>query len=243
MPNRIRFFRKEKKMTMKQLGECLGVAESTISQYETGKRQPDNETLIRLAEFFGVTVDNLLGRSDEPYMNPMSPENSIRGITDPDEIQRRISSEAHFHAVEWARKYPNAPASTGGVWIPVLGRVAAGIPIEALENIEDYEEISMDMAMRGEHFALRISGDSMEPRILDGDVVIVKRQDVCNTGDIAVVLVNGSDATVKRIKKEPEGLILIPNNAAYEPMFYSNEQIESLPVRVLGKVVELRRKL
>ena len=75
-----------------------------------------------------------------------------------------------------------------------------------------------------------------------GDIVIVRAQNDCDTGDIAIVLVNGDEATVKRIKKGPEGLMLIPNNPAYEPMYYSNAEIESLPVRVIGKVVELRAK-
>ena len=64
-----------------------------------------------------------------------------------------------------------------------------------------------------------------------------------DSGDIAVVLVNGDDATVKRIKKSPQGVTLIPSNPAYEPMYYSNEEIESLPVQILGRVVELRAKL
>lgn len=140
------------------------------------------------------------------------------------------------------RSFDSPPSSTGGIWVPVLGKVAAGIPIEAIQEIEDYEEISIDTASKGEHFALRIRGDSMEPRIKDGDVVIVRRQPDCNDGDVAVVLVDGEAATVKRIKKRPEGLMLIPNNTAYEPMFYSNEDIEKLPVTIAGKVVELRGK-
>ena len=82
----------------------------------------------------------------------------------------------------------------------------------------------------------------MEPRIKTGDVVIVKQQSDCDNGDVAVVLVNGLDATVKRIKKSPEGIMLIPTNSAYEPMFYSNEDVKKLPVRIMGKVVELRAK-
>jgi len=129
-----------------------------------------------------------------------------------------------------------------GIKIPVLGDVAAGLPIEAVENIVDYEEIDQAMAASGEHFGLRLKGDSMEPRMKDGDVVIVRKQEDVENGDIAVVLVNGDSATVKRIKKGPSGITLIPNNPAYDPMFYSYEEIEQLPVRILGKVVELRGK-
>ncbi len=134
-----------------------------------------------------------------------------------------------------------APAA-GGVVIPVLGDVAAGIPIDAIENIVDYEEIDQAMAATGEFFGLRVKGSSMEPRIREGDVVIVRKQEDVNTGDTAVVLVNGDSATVKRIKKEPGGISLIPNNPAYDVKFYSNAEIITTPVTIIGRVVELRGK-
>lgn len=129
-----------------------------------------------------------------------------------------------------------------GVEINVLGRVAAGIPIEAIEDIIDTEEISSDMARTGEFFGLKIHGDSMEPRMCEGDVVIVRRQDDAESGEIVIATVNGSDATCKRLRKYRDGIELISNNPAYTPMFYSNEDIENKPVRIIGKVVELRGK-
>lgn len=129
------------------------------------------------------------------------------------------------------------------VKIPVLGRISAGIPLEAIEDIKDYEEIPKYMADRGEYFALRIQGESMEPKFSDDDVVIIKRQDNVESGEIAVVIVNGSDATVKRVMKQENGIMLIATNqAVYPPKFYDNKAIEELPVRILGKVVELRAK-
>lgn len=131
-----------------------------------------------------------------------------------------------------------------GVRIPVLGRVVAGIPIEAVEEILDYEEITPELAATGEFFALKIRGHSMEPRMMEGDVVIVRRQDDVDSGDVAIVLVNGDEATVKRVKKQPEGITLIATNTSvYEPHFYSNKEIAELPVRILGRVVELRGKM
>ena len=85
--------------------------------------------------------------------------------------------------------------------IPVLGKVVAGIPIEAVEEIIDYEEIPQSMAKTGEHFALQINGNSMEPRFANGDVVIVRKQEDVDNGDIAIILVNGDEATVKKIIK------------------------------------------
>lgn len=131
-----------------------------------------------------------------------------------------------------------------GVRIPILGRVVAGIPLEAITDIEGYEEITPKMASIGEYFALRIKGHSMEPQILDNDVVICKCQSDVESGDIAIILVNGDEATCKQIKKSPEGVTLIGfNPVVYPPHFYSNKEIETLPVNVIGKVVELRRSL
>lgn len=130
-----------------------------------------------------------------------------------------------------------------GVRIPVLGNVAAGIPITAVTDVEDYEEIPEKMANSGTYFALKIKGQSMEPRIKDGDVVIVKQQEDVDSGDVAIVLVNGDEATVKEIKKLDTGIMLIGwNTAVYSPRFYSAKDIKSLPVRIIGKVVELRGK-
>lgn len=133
--------------------------------------------------------------------------------------------------------------SDKAVRIPVLGYIAAGIPISAIEDILDYEEISASMAATGEYFGLKIKGHSMEPKFSEGDVVIVRRQDSVESGDIAIVLVNGDEATVKKIKILDSGIILIATNTAvYEPHYYSGQQIKELPVQILGKVVELRAK-
>jgi repressor LexA len=132
-----------------------------------------------------------------------------------------------------------------GVKIPVLGTISAGIPIEAIEDIdsEEWEEIDEEMAATGEFYALTIQGDSMEPRFTEGDVVIVRKQEDIESGEIGVVIVNGSDATVKKVMKEDNGIMLVAtNNNVYTPRFYNEEQIRALPVRIIGKVVELRAK-
>ena len=127
--------------------------------------------------------------------------------------------------------------------IPVLGTVQAGIPIEAVQDIIDYEELNPEMLEHGEeYFALQVKGDSMQPKMDAGDIVIVRKQSDVNHGDTAIVLVNGSEATIKRVLKQEAGIMLAPNNPAYETKFYSNKEIVDLPVVILGKVVELRAK-
>ena len=133
---------------------------------------------------------------------------------------------------------------TGGssVMIPVLGYVRAGLPAEAIENVLDFEEISAETAARGEYFGLKISGDSMAPLFQPGDTVIVRRQPDVDSGEIAVVLVNGDDAVVKKLIKKDTRVVLVSENSAYEPMIFSSKEIAALPVVILGKVTELRRK-
>lgn len=129
-----------------------------------------------------------------------------------------------------------------GVRIPVFDRVAAGIPIDAVDEIVDWEEISESLSRTGEFFGLRIKGDSMMPRIAEGDVVIVKQQPDAETGDIVIVRINGDYATCKKLVKHANGISLISFNPMYEPMCFSNEEILSKPVEILGKVVENRQK-
>lgn len=136
----------------------------------------------------------------------------------------------------------NNLSRTKGCTIKVLGRVAAGIPIEAIEDVIDTEEITEELATTGEFFGLKIHGDSMEPKISEGDVVIVRQQDDAESGDIVIAMINGDDATCKRLRKYRDGIELIATNPSYKPMFFTNAQINTKPVRILGKVVELRAK-
>lgn len=197
--------REEKEMTQAELGKALEISPSAIGMYEQGRRTPDIPTLKKIASYFNVSLDYLLGNSPA--------------------------------------KSAQQQSAGRGVRIPVLGRVVAGIPLDAIEEIIDYEEIPKSMAATGEFFALQVKGDSMLPTLKDGDVVIVKKQPTVDSGDIAIILVNGNEATVKEVKESPAGITLIGHNVAvYTPQFYSNEEIKSLPVQVLGKVVEMRRK-
>ena len=136
------------------------------------------------------------------------------------------------------------PKNTG-VKIPVLGTIPAGIPIEAIQDILDYEEISQELANTGEFFALKVQGDSMLPTIKDGDVVIIKKQEDADSGKICVVMINGFDATLKEIKKDTQGLWVLPHNAnaEFKPTFFSAKEVDEVPVRIVGVAVEIRRSL
>ena len=194
--NKLKEVRRRCKKTQQEVADYLSVDRSTVTKWETGKHDPDNENLLKLAVYYGATIDELLG-----------------------------------------------VAPVKGVRVPIYGSVPAGIPLEAIENIEGYEEITPALASNGEYFALRIKGDSMAPRICDGDIVIIKKETAVDSGDIAIVLVDGNEATCKEVRLSNAGLTLVGwNVAAFSPMFYTKEEVETLPVRIVGRVVEVRIK-
>ncbi|MBR5251468.1 MAG: helix-turn-helix domain-containing protein [Oscillospiraceae bacterium] len=127
------------------------------------------------------------------------------------------------------------------VRIPVLGQVAAGVPITAQEDITGYEDVPREWVKNDTLFALRIKGDSMEPRIVEGDVVVVRQQSDVENGQLAVVMV-GEEATCKKVIKHTDSIALIANNPKYPPMLFSAQEIQSVPVTIIGRVVELRAK-
>lgn len=137
----------------------------------------------------------------------------------------------------------DTPNNTG-IRIPVLGRVVAGVPIEAITEILDYEEIPETMASQGEYFGLVAQGNSMAPTIIEGDVLIIRKQPCVENGKAAIVLVNGNEATVKRVHVTETSLTLIADNpVVFPPKTYTREEALALPIIVLGVVVEIRRKM
>ena len=239
LPSRIKQLREERGLTQIELAKILKISNTTLSQYETGARVPSDDIKTALADYFGVSLDFLFGRTNysQPdaenlYLSNVLKDRRIElGLTLKDVAdyvgvsEGTVSRWESGNIANMKRSRINklaevlqisplsligispssSPSSSKGVRIPVLGDVAAGLPIEAVENIVDYEEIDQAMAASGEHFGLRLKGDSMEPRMKDGDVVIVRKQEDVKSGDVAVVLVNGDSATVKRIKKGRPG--------------------------------------
>lgn len=145
--------------------------------------------------------------------------------------------------VPMERTYSSDNSVPTSAVVHIYGTIPAGVPMECIEDIIDTEEIPADMLKGGkQYFGLRVKGDSMFPDYLDGDTLIIEKTENCESGNDCIVMVNGNDGTFKRVFKNETGIILQPLNPTYAPMVYSNEQILSLPVKVLGVVVELRRK-
>lgn len=202
-----------------QLKTARGLLQKTIAEhndislrsyryYEQGEREPSLSVLIKLANYFDVSLDYLVGLTNTPTpVGDQSQKDSCK---------------------------------TFSVKIPILGSVIAGVPIQAIEEIIGYEEITPKLSSTGEHFALKIKGDSMAPRILEGDVIIVRKQASADSNDIVVVCVNGDTATCKKLIKHNDGISLVSFNVDYPPMYFSSEDIEAKPVVIIGKVVEFR---
>lgn len=207
------YLRKREGLSQKDLADKTGLTRSAIGMYETGKREPDFETLEVFADFFNVNMDTLLGKSEVPSSSPanMLPPGA----------------------------FPFDPAK--GHRIPILGRISAGLPLYAEEHVEGYT--LTDLNGGAEYFGLRVQGDSMNAlRINEGDIIIVRRQEEVEQGEVAVVLVDGNDATVKRFYSSDTTVTLMPQstNPEHKPQMYD---LSRTSVRVLGKVVEVKFSL
>jgi repressor LexA len=207
-------------LTQAKLAEILDVSQQAVGLWERGKNMPSHELVFKIASFFNVTTDYLLGKSDNPH-------------------GESFAGQDGKHFLLFAGQQ-DTPAYSRTFRIPILGRVAAGNPSYADEEIIGYTYIDGEYQDDGyEYFALIIKGQSMEPSIMDGDTVIVRKQDYIESGQIAIVLVDGDEATAKEVKETPEGIVLIGHNAAvYSPHFYSRQEIEELPVQIIGRVLQ-----
>lgn len=198
------------------------------------------ENIKRRREELRMTQGDLAGKTG--YADKTMISKIEKGVIDLPQSKIQLFADAlrttPRELMGWADEAPGPAASR----IPVLGRVAAGIPIDAISDILDWEEIPSRLGRTGEFFALKIKGHSMEPRIADGDVVIVHCQPDADSGDVVIVQVNGDHATCKKLSKHESGISLISFNPAYDPINYTNDQIESLPVTIIGKVIENRQK-
>lgn len=214
---------KENGTDINMLAKALGIkSKSTIYRYMNGEMSPKITTIKYLAEYFNVDEVWLMG-----YDVPMERnfDNNIQG-------KEKVSNSAVVF---------------------VYGKIPAGVPMECIEDIIDTEEIDADMLKGGkQYFGLRVKGNSMEPEYLDSDTLILEKVDNCDSGDDCVVMVNGNDGTFKRVFKDEQQktITLQPLNMSldksgkplYQPITFTNEQIQNLPVRIIGIVVEIRRK-
>lgn len=198
------------------------------------RREANGLTLEQVADAINKTFPTVAKYESGEIKNiDIMVISKIADMTDTDIDYLLLKIDTPKHIDNSAKRYAR---------IPVLGRIPAGVPFEMIEDILDYEELADDMLRGGkEYFALKVNGDSMYPEYLNGDVLIVLKQNDCESGQDCVVAVNGDDATFKRVYKLNGGITLQPLNNQYIPTFYSNEDILSKPVKILGVVKQIRR--
>ena len=201
----LRKIRKEKRLTQRRLAKDFNIAESTVSQWESNQRDPDSATIAKLAIYFGVSADYLVGTDNN---------------------------------IDISNSYKNV------VKVPIYGVIPAGIPMEMIDTsfIEEYEEVDASILRGGhEYFGLKIKGRSMLPEFKNGDTIILRKQDDCESGQFCAVSINHTECTFKKVIKHDTGITLQPLNPEFEPKFYTNEQIAKMPITILGVVREVRR--
>lgn len=201
---RLKELRRTKKISQVALAKELNITQQAVGKWETGRSQPDPDTLRRLADYFGTTVDYLLARSESAYPAPVMPY-----------------------------------TASGEHPIPVIGTVRAGYGALALE--EDCGVEYARVKNPADYFYLVVKGNSMEPRIQDGDLALVHKQSTLEDGDLGV-LVFGDDGegTLKKFIRRGNAVVLQPFNPDYQPMVLVGEDLAQL--YIAGKVVETKAK-
>ena len=219
----LKSLREERGLSQQELANALSITRSTLGNYEIGLRTPNMEMLEVIADYFNVDMDFLYGKTAIPnrYRWEKAPQSAIdAGIA----------------------------TNKGAVRIPVLSEIAAGVPIEAMNYTLDdadpatWEEIPAEW-LHGDkqYFALRVSGDSMEPKIEDGTIAIIERCYEFIDNRIMAVYINGYNATLKRVRLKDNGMIVLEAfNPTYGAQIFTAEEVENLPVRPCGILRETR---
>lgn len=191
--------RLSKNKTQAQVAAEIGIGRTGYTKIENGTQDADTEIISKLADYFGVTVDYLLGRNELNYLGNVIENKKI----------------------------------------PIIGSVKCGPNGLAFEYLEGY--VVVDDTLTGNIVAFRCKGDSMKDiGIIDGDIAIVRQQDDVECGELAVVIVNGDEGTLKRIRKFDGGIILEAANPDYPPRIFTGEDLNK--IKIVGKVLETRRK-
>ena len=210
----LKLLRKLKGASQQEVADYIGITQSAYQRYEAGMREPSFDVLRRMSEYFEVSIEDLVNDTEIPKA--------------------------------WIPVGESRPelVSADSIRIPIIGRIRAGYDALAEQAVEGYMEVEPALLKRWpDASALKVWGDSMFPELREGDYVIISKQAETRPGDIAVICVNGSEGTIKRVEWSDAGLDLIPSNPAYGRQHFSPEDVESLPVVITARVVRVIRDL
>lgn len=204
--------REAKGLSTREVYNLVDVSNSYLSLVENGHRRPSAIVLKKLASVYDVDYLDLYVKA---------------GYADLAEYEKKPKTDALGNPV---------------VSIPILGTVKAGYDYLAQENWIGAVDVDKKLADGNELFALKVHGDSMSPVLIEDDIVIIKKQDDFENGDIVVAIVNGDEATIKKGKKNENSILLQPLNPSYEPLIFTYDEMESIPVKIIGIVKQLKRE-
>lgn len=210
---RLKSLRREKGWSQQRLADELDLSKSSVNMYERGEREPGFETMEAIADLFNVDMNYLYGRTDIKIADP----------------------------IVLAPKKPTIPPGFQPMpemdWVPLVGRIACGTPITAEENVEQMVCVPSRWHST---FTLTCKGDSMEPRIHDGDLVAIRSQPEVENGEIAAVRI-GEEATLKHVYLHENFIELRPENPAFSSIILSREDMNAVVIE--GKAVGLCRDI
>lgn len=207
--------REVKDLSLRKVNELTGISYTHLNMIENGKRNVTPALLRNLAQLYNINYLDLYEKAG--YIDLIE-----------DEKKSKIKTDMLGN--------PVSP-------IPLLGTVKAGYNYLAQENWIGTIDVETSLVGSGEdYFALKVKGDSMAPTFLENDIVIIKKQNDCENNEYAVVIINGDEGTLKKVKKTDDGIVLQPLNPAYGPVMYTKDEIEKIPIIIVGVVKQLKRE-
>lgn len=252
--NKLKKLRQDNNLTQEELAKKINTSRSNIANYENDKNMPSIEILTLLAEIFNCSLDYLLEKSN--IRNPekiitYDKEAIMKGIMKAagikensktfkfdDNLNSQIEKSIIFSLNNQISEESNAfPTADIPLKIPVLGKISAGLPILAQENIEGYEFAPSTFIKKDfDYFYLKVSGDSMNLKFPEGNLVLVQKQPTLENGEIGVILVGDNEATVKKYRCENDLVILEPmsTNPVHTTQIYNPKKVN---IQIIGKVI------
>ena len=223
-------------LTYAELGEKTGIAKSSIQRYATGEtKKIPIDSIEAIAKAINVSPKYLMCWDDEAVKT----YEYVKTLIDPEHtISQEIEKEKVIdRMLATSRTYE--PKNM--IPVPVVGSVAAGYTCHAEMDIEGYELVDSETILSGyDYMWLKVKGESMEPLLIEGDLVLVRLQDTVESGDYAVVIIDDEDGLVKEIQKTDHSITIVSKNPYYPPRVFSGKDTQR--IRIVGKVVESKRK-
>lgn len=212
---RFKELRKSRSLTQQQLADYLKISKSSVNMYERGEREPSLETLEMIADYFNVDMDFLLGKADIANKIFLTQEKS--------NISSVIPQEKIYN-------------------IPVYATVSAGLGALAEDEVVEYMPMLIDNPYDvADTFGLKVRGDSMYPKIEDGDIIVVRRQTSVDSGTVAVMLLDGEEGLVKKVIYDKHSIELHSFNPEYKTRIFEGAEVQRL--KVVGKVLKVVKTL